>query len=88
MLRVGTRWRFMELQAEISASKLSKKVGQTIQVMVDDIDEKGIIARSKADAPEIDGLVFVDSEKQYPAGTLIDVKITDSSEHDLFAIEV
>lgn len=80
--------RFMTLQAEISANKLSKKVGQTMQVMVDDIDDEGIIARSKADAPEIDGLVFIDSDKQYEAGTLIDVKITDSSEHDLFAVEV
>jgi len=80
--------RFMELQAEISASKLSKKVGQTMQVMVDEIDEEGIIARSKADAPEIDGLVFVDSDKQYEAGTIINVKITDSSEHDLYAIEI
>ena len=80
--------RFMTLQAEISANKLSKKVGQTMQVMVDEIDDEGIIARSKADAPEIDGLVFIDSDKQYEAGTLLDVKITDSSEHDLFAIEV
>jgi len=80
--------RFMTLQAEISANKLSKKVGQTMQVMVDEIDNEGIIARSKADAPEIDGLVFIDSDKQYEAGTLLDVKITDSSEHDLFAVEV
>jgi len=80
--------RFMTLQAEISANKLSKKVGQTMQVMVDEVDAEGIIARSKADAPEIDGLVFVDSNRQYEAGTLLDVKITDSSEHDLFAVEV
>ena len=80
--------RFMTLQAEISANKLSKKVGQTMQVIVDEIDNEGIIARSKADAPEIDGLVFIDSDKQYEAGTLLDVKITDSSEHDLFAVEV
>ncbi len=80
--------RFMTLQAEISASKLAKKVGQTIQVMVDEIDDEGIIARSKADAPEIDGLVFVDSDKQYEPGSFINVKITDASEHDLFAVEV
>ncbi len=80
--------RFMQLQAEISSAKLNKKIGHTMQVMVDDIDEEGIIARSKADAPEVDGLVFVDSESQYKAGTLIDVKITNSSEHDLFAVEV
>ncbi len=79
--------RFMALQAEISANKLAKKVGQTIQVMVDEIDDEGIIARSKADAPEIDGLVFVDSDKQYAPGSFINVKVTDASEHDLFAVE-
>jgi len=80
--------RFMELQAEISTNKLSKKVGQTLQVLVDEIDDEGLIARSKADAPEIDGLVFIETDKQYEIGSLIDVKIIDSSEHDLFAVEV
>jgi len=80
--------RFMELQAEISRNKLARKIGQTLQVMVDEIDDEGIIARSKGDAPEIDGLVFVDSDTQYPPGTLIEVEITDASEHDLYAIEI
>lgn len=79
--------RFMTLQAEISAGKLAKKVGQTMQVMVDEIDEEGVIARSQADAPEIDGMVFVDSNSKYEPGTIINVTITDSNEHDLFAIE-
>jgi ribosomal protein S12 methylthiotransferase len=77
--------RFMTLQAEISASKLTKKIGQTMQVMVDEVDDEGIIARSSADAPEIDGVVFIPSDEQIKAGTLIEVKITDSNEHDLFA---
>ena len=80
--------RFMKLQAEISANKLAKKIGQTMQVMVDEIDDEGIIARSAADAPEIDGMVFVNSNEQIEAGTFIDVKITDSSEHDLFAEKI
>jgi len=80
--------RFMTLQAEISANKLSKKVGQTMQVMVDEVDDEGIIARSAADAPEIDGMVFVNSSEQIEPGTLIDVKITDSNEHDLFAEKI
>ena len=80
--------RFMTLQAEISANKLSKKIGQTMQVMVDEIDDEGIIARSKGDAPEIDGMVFVDSDEKIEAGTFIDVKITDSNEHDLFASKI
>ena len=80
--------RFMTLQADISAKKLARKVGQTLQVMVDEMDEEGIIARSQADAPEIDGMVFVDSENEYEPGTLINVTITDSNEHDLFAEEI
>ena len=79
--------RFMGLQAEISARKLAKKVGQTLQVMVDEVDDEGIIARSQADAPEIDGMVFVDTENQYEPGTLINVTITNANEHDLFAEE-
>jgi ribosomal protein S12 methylthiotransferase len=58
-----------------------------MQVMVDEVDDEGVIARSKADAPEIDGLVLVDSDKQYEPGSFINVKITDASEHDLFAVE-
>jgi len=80
--------RFMKLQAEISANKLAKKINQTMQVMVDEIDDEGIIARSTADAPEVDGMVFVDSDNNYEPGTLINVKITDSNEHDLFADEI
>ncbi|MDH5764430.1 MAG: 30S ribosomal protein S12 methylthiotransferase RimO [Gammaproteobacteria bacterium] len=80
--------RFMTLQADISASKLNKKIGQTLQVMVDETDDEGIIARSMADAPEIDGMVFVNSEKTHKPGSLINVKITDSTEHDLYADEV
>jgi len=79
---------FMALQAEVSASNLNKKIGQTLQVMVDEIDDEGIIARSQADAPSVDGMVFVDSQNQYEAGTLIDVKITNSNQHDLFAVEI
>ncbi|HHO81661.1 MAG TPA: 30S ribosomal protein S12 methylthiotransferase RimO, partial [Halothiobacillus sp.] len=51
--------RFMEVQARISAEKLARKIGQTMTVLVDEIDEEGAIARSPADAPEIDGNVFI-----------------------------
>ncbi|HEY9050772.1 MAG TPA: 30S ribosomal protein S12 methylthiotransferase RimO [Gammaproteobacteria bacterium] len=80
--------RFMTLQAEISANKLAKKIGKTMEVMVDEIDEEGIIARSMADAPGIDGMVFVDSIDSYEPGTFLNVQITDSNEHDLFAEEI
>ena len=78
----------MTLQAEISANKLAKKIGKTMEVMVDEIDEEGIIARSMADAPGIDGMVFVDSIDSYEPGTFLNVQITDSNEHDLFAEEI
>ena len=76
--------RLMYLQEEISAEKLAKKVGQTMTVLVDDVDEQGSIARSAADAPEIDGLVYIDGE-DLEVGEFVTVKITGSDEHDLHA---
>jgi ribosomal protein S12 methylthiotransferase len=74
----------MYLQEEISAAKLAKKVGKTIQVLVDDVDEEGSVARSAADAPEIDGLVYINGE-ELEVGEFVTVRITDSDEHDLWA---
>ena len=73
----------MYLQEEISAGKLAKKVGKTMQVLVDDVDEEGSIARSAADAPEIDGLVYINGE-DLEVGEFVTVRITDSDEHDLW----
>ncbi|OIR02279.1 ribosomal protein S12 methylthiotransferase RimO [mine drainage metagenome] len=75
--------RLMYLQEEISAGKLAKKVGQTMTVLVDDVDENGSVARSAADAPEIDGLVYIDGE-ELEVGEFVTVRITDSDEHDLW----
>ena len=75
--------RLMYLQEEISAAKLAKKVGTTMTVLVDDIDEEGAVARSAADAPEIDGLVYIDGA-DLEVGEFVTVKITDSDEHDLW----
>ena len=75
--------RLMYLQEEISAEKLAKKVGQTLTVLVDDVDEAGSLARSAADAPEIDGLVYINGE-DLEVGEFVTVKITDSDEHDLW----
>jgi ribosomal protein S12 methylthiotransferase len=74
----------MYLQEEISAAKLAKKVGKTMQVLVDDVDEEGSVARSSADAPEIDGLVYINGE-DLEVGEFVTVRITDSDEHDLWA---
>jgi ribosomal protein S12 methylthiotransferase len=75
--------RLMYLQEEISAEKLARKVGQTMTVLVDDVDEEGSVARSAADAPEIDGLVCINGEN-LEVGEFVTVKITDSDEHDLW----
>ena len=80
--------RLMALQQEISAQKLQEKVGKTLMVLVDEIDEEeGIaICRSYADAPEIDGHVYVDDiTAQVKVGQFLTVTIDDASEYDLFA---
>ena len=78
--------RFMNRQAAISADKLKQKVGTTLTVLVDDIDEDGtVVARSYADAPEIDGLVIVEPNKQARVGEFLEVTVINSDEHDLFA---
>ena len=80
--------RFMDLQAEISAHKLQHKVGSVQQVLVDSLDGELAIARSKADAPEIDGLVQIqDGERMgLKPGQFVDVTIMGADEHDLFAL--
>jgi len=77
--------RLMLLQEEISAERLKRKIGKTITVLVDEVDEDGAIARSSADAPEIDGLVYIENGQQLKVGDFVEVKITDSDEHDLWA---
>jgi ribosomal protein S12 methylthiotransferase len=77
--------RLMLLQEEISEQRLKCKIGKKITVLVDEADEEGAIARSSADAPEIDGVVYIESSRQLKTGELIEVKITDSDAHDLWA---
>jgi ribosomal protein S12 methylthiotransferase len=76
--------RLMYLQEEISAAKLAKKVGTVMNVLIDESDEEGSVARSAADAPEIDGIVYINDEHFEP-GDMVKVRITDSDEHDLWA---
>ena len=77
--------RLMMLQAEISEQRLQRKIGKTIQVLVDEVDEDGAVARSAADAPEIDGSVFIENAGHLSVGDVVTVKIIDSDEHDLWA---
>ena len=78
--------RFMERQAEISTAKLEAKVGTTQRCLVDAIDGELAIARSMADAPEIDGLVQIQNgfEAGLKPGEFVDVEIMGSDEHDLY----
>ena len=78
--------RFMQLQQEISAERLKQKIGQTLDVIVDEIDDEGIIGRTKADAPEVDGLVYIENLSGTPVkvGEFIKVTITHSDEYDLW----
>lgn len=78
--------RFMQLQQEISAERLKQKIGQTLDVIVDEIDDEGIIGRTKDDAPEVDGLVYIENLSGAPVkvGEFIKVTITHSDEYDLW----
>ena len=77
--------RFMAIQESISEQKLAERVGQIEHVIIDGYDDQGLVGRSMSDAPEIDGVVFIESEQQYQAGDILQVRITDSSAHDLWA---
>lgn len=84
------RWeRFMEKSQEISKRKLQSKVGQILEVIVDDIDEDGATCRTKADAPEIDGNLFIDKEfNKINVGDIISVKVDESNEYDLWGVPI
>ena len=75
--------RFMEVQAEISAARLGRKIGTRQQVIVDEVDEDGAVARSKSDAPEIDGIVRIDDGQNLKPGQFAEVEIIHADEHDL-----
>lgn len=79
--------RLMEVAQDVSIAQLAKKVGRTIQVLVDDVQPEAdrAIARSKWDAPEIDGQVIIDKASGIKPGDMLDVLVTDSDEYDLFA---
>ncbi len=82
-LREERLQRFMEVQAEISAVRLGRKVGTRQQVLVDEVDADGAIARSRADAPEIDGIVRIDDGHKLKPGQFVEVEIIHTDEHDL-----
>ena len=86
-VREERRDRFMEKAAQISAAKLQAKIGRTLDVIVDEVDEEGgATARSKADAPEIDGHVLLRDAGHANPGDILQVLIEDADEFDLFGV--
>lgn len=76
--------RFMQLQQMISTQKLQDKIGKTLSVIIDEVDEEGAIGRSMADAPEIDGVVYLNEENSVKVGDIVQVNIEHSDEYDLW----
>jgi len=84
-LRDERRARLMRVQEKISARRLKRKIGKTIKVLVDEVKPEGAVARSSADAPEIDGVVHIESANKLAPGDWAQVKVFRSDAHDLFA---
>ncbi|MDT7524560.1 MULTISPECIES: 30S ribosomal protein S12 methylthiotransferase RimO [Idiomarinaceae] len=76
--------RFMQVQQEISAARLQAKIGRTLTVLIDEVDNEGAIGRSYADAPEIDGLVYLNGEHNVQPGDRVEVLIEHADEYDLW----
>ena len=80
--------RIMEKTAAISAAKLAAKVGRVLPVIIDDVGDEGATGRSQADAPEIDGAVFLRDASHLAVGDIVAVEIEDADEHDLYGVPV
>jgi ribosomal protein S12 methylthiotransferase len=87
-VREERRGRFMQVQEAISRERLQRKVGTVQRVLVDQVGPEGALARSMADAPEIDGVVHVQPDRRLKVGEFYDVRIAGSDEHDLFGVLV
>jgi ribosomal protein S12 methylthiotransferase len=91
-VREDRRARLMAVQEKISTARLKRKVGETMKVLVDAVADGAAVARSSADAPEIDGVVHIKlvarSKVKPAAGEFVSVKITGSDAHDLHAVPV
>lgn len=80
--------RLMTLQSAISKAKLERLHGCQVSVLVDERGEAGVVGRTYAQAPEVDGLVYVDAEEGVTPGDFIDVEITGSGDHDLYGRQI
>ncbi|SEA42414.1 30S ribosomal protein S12 methylthiotransferase RimO [Alkalimonas amylolytica] len=77
--------RFMQTQQAISAARLERKVGQQLTILIDEVSAEGAVGRSAADAPEIDGVVYLDNSADLSPGMLVPVKVTRTDAYDLWA---
>lgn len=84
-VREERKLRLLRHQEDISTQRLETKIGQTLTVLVDEIDEEGAIARTMGDAPDIDGLVYISDGHDLEVGEFATVTITDCDVHDLYA---
>jgi ribosomal protein S12 methylthiotransferase len=85
-LKEERRARFMQVQAEVSRARLAARVGRTLEVLVDGVARGVAVARSAAEAPEIDGVVRVRGAKGLAAGDFVTVRVTGADAHDLEAV--
>jgi len=89
-VREARRAEFMKVQERVSKKRLARKVGKTLKVLIDTVNADGAVARSSADAPEIDGNVFIDwperraDQARLKVGEFVNVKVTGSDTHDLW----
>jgi ribosomal protein S12 methylthiotransferase len=80
------RWhRFMAVAQEVSRDLLAEKIGRSIDVIVDEVDEEGSLGRSRWDAPEIDGSVFLNGETRLKPGDIVRARVTHTDDYDLWA---
>lgn len=77
--------RFMAVQQRISAAKLQAKVGKQVEVIIDEVVEEGAVGRTKADAPDIDGQVFLDGQTHLKPGDILTAEVEEADEYDLWA---
>ena len=75
----------MQTQAQISQERLKAKIGSQQTVLIDSITSEYVIGRSPADAPEIDGVVYIQPYAQPQVGTFVNVKVTAADDYDLYA---
>jgi ribosomal protein S12 methylthiotransferase len=80
------RWhQFMAVQQEISAERLQRKIGSHMDIIVDEVSSDGAVGRTKGDAPEIDGLVYLKNTDGLTPGSVVNRQIVDADDYDLWA---